>query len=116
MSEMEKTKRAIISVLNLSRLGEIEKVKLLNGIVTDINDGLEDVKSGGIKMTRYWFVCYQIGGCWSVENVVLKDEHPIRYIIRKNDGGPKVYRLVNFWEIDQKQYDELSKYIHFLDI
>lgn len=46
MSEMEKTKRAITAVLNLSRLGEIEKMKLLSGIIADIKDGFKEVKSG----------------------------------------------------------------------
>ena len=131
MSEMEKTKRLVIAVLDASRLGNIEKIKLLDNVSTDIKKEFEEIKPGKNKIideinkinnvlkneiAEYWFVCYQIGGFWGIENVVLKDEYPVRYIARKNDGGPKIYCLVNFWKIDQEQYDELSRYVHFLDL
>jgi hypothetical protein len=110
MSEMEKTKRLVIAALNASRLGEIEKMKLLNSITTDINNGFEEVKPGEIEKVEYWLVCYQIDGFWGVENVVLKDEHPIHYITRKSNDNKKICNLVNFWEIDHEQYVELGRY------
>lgn len=56
------------------------------------------------------------GRIYEVKNVVLKDEHPINFVARKNDGDPRMFYMVNFWEIDQKQYDELGRYLHFLDV
>lgn len=115
MSEMEKTKRVIMAVLDNSRLSEIEKMKLLSIITADIKSELEEIRSGENKISECWLVCYQVYGYMSVKNVVLRNEHPVYYIARKNDGNPNLYYLVNFWEIDQEKYDELSKYLHFLD-
>lgn len=67
-------------------------------------------------MVKYWLVCYQLDGFMSVKNVVLKDEHPVCYIARKNGVNLGTHYLVNFWEIDQEQYDELSRYTLFLDL
>lgn len=111
MSEMEKTKRVVMAALNASRLGEIEKIKLLNRVIIDIKSRFEEVISGENKITRYWLICYQKDGFMSVKNAVLIDEHPVSYITRQNgdDGDHNIYYLVNFWEIDQEQYDELNR-------
>jgi hypothetical protein len=116
MSEMEKTKKVVLSVLNASRLGEIEKIKLLNRVAADIQNEFEEVESVENKISEYWLICYQMHGFMSVKNAVLKDEHPIRYIARKNgeNDDQNIYYLVNFWEIDQEKYDELTRC--FLDL
>ena len=75
-----------------------------------------DRKREATKMTKYWLVCYQLDGFMSVKNVVLKGEHPIGYITRKNDVSRSTHYLVNFWEIDQKQYDELNRFPLFIDL
>jgi hypothetical protein len=75
-----------------------------------------DLKHEVTKMTRYWLVCYQLEGFMSVKNVVLKDEHPIGYITRKNGASRSTYYLVNFWEIDQKQYDGLNIFPRFVSL
>jgi hypothetical protein len=66
-------------------------------------------------MTNYWLICYQLYGYHDFENVVVKDEHPIDYIARKNEIDSREYLLVNFWEITESQYLRLSKIPLFKD-
>jgi len=69
-------------------------------------------------MTSYWLICYQLYGYYNNINVVIKDEHPVDYIARKNEIGSEhliKYLLVNFWEITESQYVRLSKIPLFED-
>lgn len=45
MSEMEKIKGYIMMVLDTSRLSKIGKISLLNGIIVDIKNEFEEIKS-----------------------------------------------------------------------
>ncbi len=69
-------------------------------------------------MSNYWLICYQLYGCYDVNNVVVKEEHPVDYIARKNEIGSehlRKYLLVNFWEITESQYVRLNKIPLFKD-
>lgn len=70
-------------------------------------------------MSNYWLICYQLYGYHDFENVVVKDEHPVDYIARKNEieSGQllRKYLLVNFWEITESQFLGLSKIPLFKD-
>lgn len=67
-------------------------------------------------MSKYWLICYQLYGYYDVNNVAVKDEHPLDYIIRKNNkDDPRTYFLVNFWEITETQYLMLNKIPLFID-
>lgn len=62
-------------------------------------------------MSNYWLICYQLDGHYNVNNVVIKDEHPVDYIARKNETDAehlRRYILVNFWEITESQYLHLK--------
>ncbi len=68
-------------------------------------------------MSKYWLICYQFYGYYDINNVVVKDEHPIDYILRKNNKKePRTYLLVNFWEITESQYYYFSKKPLFVDM
>ena len=69
-------------------------------------------------MSKYWLICYQLYGYYNINNVVIKDEHPIDYIARKNEIDSEhliKYLLVNFWEITEHQYLMLNKIPLFID-
>ena len=69
-------------------------------------------------MTSYWLICYQLYGYYNINNVVIKDEHPVDYIARKNEIDSEhliKYLLVNFWKITEHQYLMLNKIPLFID-
>ena len=69
-----------------------------------------------VRIPKYWLICYQLWGHSDVNNVVVKDEHPVDYIARQSSGNSMTYNLVNFWEITEDQYFHLSKIPMFIDV
>lgn len=59
----------------------------------------------------YYFISYAIkkgSSTYDLENMGLKDEHPIKWIKKVNDKESKKFILLNFDKINEELYYDLK--------